>query len=100
MALVFQLPIVLTALIRLKILSTTMLKASRRYVYIAMIIGVALLPPNDIISLIALSIPPLLLFELTLVFNKNYVYYVILSGGRKNFVGNFFYQGPLTGYAW
>lgn len=73
MALVFQLPIVLTGLVQLKIASTQALQRSRRYVYLIILIGVALLPPNDIVTLIILTIPPLLLFELTLLFNKAYV---------------------------
>lgn len=73
MGLVFQLPIVLTGLIRLKVLTGRQLQRSRRYVYFIILVGVALLPPNDIVSLIALTIPPLLLFELTLLFNRNYV---------------------------
>lgn len=73
MALVFQLPIVLTGLIQLKTITIESLKRSRRYIYLVILIVVALLPPNDIVSLIILTIPPLLLFELTLVFNRNYV---------------------------
>ncbi|MEK7622816.1 MAG: twin-arginine translocase subunit TatC [Patescibacteria group bacterium] len=67
MGLVFQMPIILFALLSLKIISLAGLKKSRKYVYTAILVFVALLPPNDIISLIVLSIPPLLLFELTLI---------------------------------
>jgi sec-independent protein translocase protein TatC len=73
MSLVFQLPIILTGLLQLKLISVSTLKRSRRYVYLAIMVLVALLPPNDIVSLIILTIPPLLLFELTLVFNQAYV---------------------------
>jgi len=73
MALVFQLPIVLSGLIQLHVLSRLSLKRSRRYIYTAILILVALLPPNDIVSLTILTIPPLLLFELTLIFNRSYV---------------------------
>jgi len=73
MALVFQLPIVLSALLQLKIMNLPALKKSRKYVYTLILVFVALLPPNDIVSLIILTIPPLLLFELTLLLNKAYV---------------------------
>lgn len=71
LAVIFELPIVLSALIRLKIIKLKFLQKSRRYVYTAILIFVALLPPNDIISLSLLSIPPLLLFEITLLLNRN-----------------------------
>lgn len=71
MALVFQLPIILFGLLRLGIVQIQALKAARKYVYAGILIFVALLPPNDILSLIILSIPPLLLFEVTLLFNQS-----------------------------
>ena len=70
LALVFELPIVLSALLRLKLIKLKMLQDSRRYIYAAILIFVAFLPPNDIISLALLAIPPLLLFEITLLLNK------------------------------
>lgn len=70
LALIFELPIVLTALIQLKLLKVSILTKSRKYIYAGILIAVAFLPPNDIISLTLLSIPPLLLFELTLLLNK------------------------------
>ena len=73
MALVFQLPIVLSALLQLKIMNLPALKKSRKYDYTLILVFVALLPPNDIVSLIILTIPPLLLFELTLLLNQTYV---------------------------
>lgn len=73
MALVFQLPIVLSALLQLKLIQSRTLKKSRKYIYTAILIFVALLPPNDIFSLIVLTIPPLLLFELTLLLNQSLI---------------------------
>jgi sec-independent protein translocase protein TatC len=70
MAVIFQLPIVLIALLQLKIVKMQALQRSRKYVYSAILILVALLPPNDIFSLTILTFPPLLLFELALLFNK------------------------------
>lgn len=70
LAIIFELPIILSGLIRLKLLKVSLLKKSRRYVYAAIVIFVAFLPPNDVISLALLSVPPLLLFEITLLLNQ------------------------------
>lgn len=70
LAIIFELPIVLTALLRLKFIKLSLLQRSRRYIYAAILIFVAFLPPNDIISLALLSVPPLLLFEITLLLNQ------------------------------
>jgi len=70
LALIFELPIVLTALLKLKLIKLAMLQKSRKFIYAAILIFVAFLPPNDIISLALLSVPPLLLFEITLLLNK------------------------------
>jgi len=70
LAVVFQLPIVLTALIRLKIVKHKSLIKRRRYVYAILLLFAALLPPTDIISLALLVSAPLFLFELALLFNR------------------------------
>lgn len=70
LALIFELPIVLTALLKLKLIKLSGLKKSRKFIYSAILVFVAFLPPNDIISLALLSIPPLLLFEITLLLNR------------------------------
>ena len=70
LALIFELPIILTALLKLKFIKIGFLKKSRKFIYSAILIFVAFLPPNDIISLALLSVPPLLLFEITLLLNR------------------------------
>lgn len=70
LALIFELPIVLTALLKLKLIKLAFLQKSRKFIYAGILIFVAFLPPNDIISLALLSIPPLLLFEITLLLNR------------------------------
>jgi sec-independent protein translocase protein TatC len=63
----FQLPLVVLALVRLGILDLEMLKESRRYVYFIMVIVAAVITPGqDIPSLIGLTVPLCLLFELGL----------------------------------
>ena len=70
LALIFELPIILTALLKLKLIKLDLLKKSRKFIYAGILVFVAFLPPNDIISLALLSIPPLLLFEITLLLNR------------------------------
>jgi len=70
LALIFELPIIMTALLKLKFIKLAGLKKSRKFIYAGILIFVAFLPPNDIISLALLSVPPLLLFEITLLLNR------------------------------
>lgn len=72
LALIFQLPIIMTALIRLKVVKHSFLVKQRRYIYAILLLIGALLPPTDIVSLILLTVPPLFLFELALLLNKPY----------------------------
>ncbi|MFC1654036.1 twin-arginine translocase subunit TatC [Patescibacteria group bacterium] len=69
LAIVFQLPIVVTALIRFRIVKYHLLVKQRRYVYALLLLIAALMPPTDVLSLILLTVPPLLLFEIALVLN-------------------------------
>lgn len=69
LALIFQLPIVMTALMRLNLVKHQIFITYRKFFYAAILIIAAVLPPTDIISLTLLTIPPLFLFELALVLN-------------------------------
>lgn len=69
LALVFQLPIVVTALIRFQVVKYSLLVKQRRYIYAVLLLIAALMPPTDILSLILLTVPPLLLFEIALLLN-------------------------------
>lgn len=72
MGLAFQFPLVLTILIRLKIISRNWLTGKRPFAYIIAIIFASLMPPTDVLSLILLTIPLVFLFEGVLLFNRNY----------------------------
>jgi sec-independent protein translocase protein TatC len=64
--LVFQLPIFILALVRLRILSSAQLRRNRRIGYVALLGGAILLPTVDPVSL-ALEVAPLwILFELSI----------------------------------
>lgn len=69
LGLVFQMPLVLTLLIKLQIFSVDFLKSKRRLVVLLLCILTALLPPTDGLSLIAMAVPLYLLYELTILIN-------------------------------
>jgi Tat protein translocase TatC len=70
LAFVFQLPIIITGLIRLKIVSHKAVKEKRRLIYAGLLLFAALLPPTDLIALAILTLIPLFLFEITLLLNQ------------------------------
>lgn len=71
MGFVFQLPIVLTILIKLKIITVKFLSQQRKYVYVILTLFGIILPPTDIVSLIMVITPLFILFEGTLLLNRN-----------------------------
>lgn len=70
MGLAFQFPVVLTLLLRLNVVKHRFLSQQRPFVYCAVIIFAALLPPTDILSLLLLTFPLVFLFEITLLLNR------------------------------
>lgn len=64
---VFQLPVVLTLLARIGVVSSEMLKRQRRYAIVIAFVAAAILTPPDIISQFGLALPTLLLYELSIV---------------------------------
>ena len=65
---VFQLPIVLVALNRMGLVSRKTLRNRWRYVYLFAFVAAAILAPPDAFSQVALAIPAIIVFELTLLF--------------------------------
>lgn len=70
MGIAFQFPIVLTILMKFKIVKYQQIASQRLIAYTASIIFAALLPPTDILSLVVMTLPLVLLFEFTLILNK------------------------------
>ncbi len=68
---VFQFPLILTVLIRIGVVNEVFLKQKRRMAYFVVFVLVSLLPPTDGISLIAMALPLVFLYEVTILFNLN-----------------------------
>lgn len=68
---VFELPVLLTLLVRVGIVSTASLAAKRRYAILAAFIAAAVLTPPDVISQFALAIPIIMLYEISIVIGRS-----------------------------
>jgi sec-independent protein translocase protein TatC len=62
----FQMPVVLTVLARVGMTNAAWLRSKRRYAIVAVFIIAAVLTPPDVISQLALAIPTLLLYEISI----------------------------------
>ena len=62
----FQLPVALTLLGRVGILSSEQLKSGRRYAIVIIFVAAAVLTPPDVISQVGLAIPLILLYEISI----------------------------------
>lgn len=70
LGLVFEFPLLLTLLIKLGVLTIETLKKRRRIAYFIMLSLTAVLPPTDGLSLIAMTLPLVLLYEATILLNN------------------------------
>jgi len=70
MGIAFQYPIVLTLLLRFKVVKLKVIEHQRPFIYLIILIFAAFLPPTDILSLVLLSLPLAILFETTLLLNR------------------------------
>ncbi len=64
---VFQLPVVLTLLARIGVITSDGLKKQRRYAIVIAFVAAAVLTPPDIISQFGLAIPTMLLYEASII---------------------------------
>lgn len=62
----FQMPVVLTVLARVGMTNAKWLREKRRYAIVAVFVVAAVLTPPDVISQLALAIPTLLLYEVSI----------------------------------
>ena len=65
----FQLPVIMTLLMRFNLVKRETFITYRRYFYAAIVIIATFAPPTDIISLSLLTIPPVFLFEIAIILN-------------------------------
>jgi sec-independent protein translocase protein TatC len=73
---VFEFPLLLTLMVKIGIMDQQTLKNKRRIAYFLIFCLTSLLPPTDGISLIAMALPLVLLYEVTILLNnkKDYVW--------------------------
>ena len=65
--LVFELPIIITFLARLGIVSVDFLKKNRKYALILFFAGSAILTPPDVVTQIMMAVPLMLLYEISIL---------------------------------
>ena len=69
---VFQVPVILLALVRLRIVSIDQLRKNRRYAYLAIAVIAAALPGVDPITMLIEMVPLLLLYELSILLARGF----------------------------
>jgi len=63
----FQLPVLLTLLARVGIITPEGMASKRRYAIVGMFVVAAVLTPPDVITQIGLAVPLILLYELSII---------------------------------
>ncbi len=70
LGLLFIFPLIISFLVKLGIMSISMLKSRRKHAVVIIFMIVSLFPPTDGVSLIMMALPLVLIFELTILFNR------------------------------
>lgn len=65
--LVFELPLVLTFLARLGVVSVDFLKKNRKYALLLFFVGAAILTPPDVITQVMMALPLIVLYEISII---------------------------------
>jgi sec-independent protein translocase protein TatC len=68
---IFEFPLLLTLLVKLRVITAQFLRDKRRIAYFCIFFITALLPPTDVLSLVAMVLPMVLLYEVTILLNSN-----------------------------
>jgi sec-independent protein translocase protein TatC len=64
---VFELPLIITFLAKLGIVSVSFLKKNRKYAVLLFFVGAAILTPPDVVTQIMMALPLMLLYEISIV---------------------------------
>jgi sec-independent protein translocase protein TatC len=64
---VFELPLIITFLAKLGIVSVCFLKKNRKYAVLLFFVGAAILTPPDVVTQIMMALPLMLLYEISIV---------------------------------
>ena len=75
--LVFELPLIITFLARLGIVSVSFLKKNRKYALLLFFVGAAILTPPDVVTQIMMALPLMVLYEISIIGARIF--------GKKNF---------------
>lgn len=73
---VFEFPLLFTLLIKMNLIDVPLLRRGRRVAYFLIFCLVSLLPPTDGLSLVVMSLPLALLYEVTILLNNHKQTYV------------------------
>jgi len=65
--LVFELPLVITCLARLGLVTVPFLKKNRKYALLLFFVGAAILTPPDVVTQIMMALPLMILYEISIV---------------------------------
>jgi len=65
--LVFELPLVITFMARLGLVSVAFLRKNRRYALLLFFIGAAILTPPDVVTQVMMALPLMLLYEISII---------------------------------
>ena len=63
----FEMPVLLTLLAKVGIVTAASLRKFRRYAYVGMFVIAAILAPPDVITQVGLAVPLILLYEISIL---------------------------------
>jgi sec-independent protein translocase protein TatC len=65
--LVFELPLIITFLAKLGMVSVSFLKKNRKYALLLFFVGAAILTPPDVVTQVMMALPLILLYEISII---------------------------------